>query len=143
LQVLPEGHLNVQEEAKPTGMVRRFGEVFVSYAQADRAKVLARVQALRAVGIKVFQDLLSLDPGERWEKELYRRIEARDGFLLFWSSAAKASDWVEREWRYALQTRGDEVIVPIPIEGPPVPDPPAELRQLHFNDRLLYFMNAS
>jgi hypothetical protein len=65
--------------------------------------------------------------------------------LLFWSTAAKESPWVLREVRYALERKGGNEaappeIRPVPIEGPPPVLPPEELKHLHFNDRLLYFM---
>ena len=75
---------------------------FVSYAAEDRKEVLKRVQMLDATRTAFFQDVLSLDPGARWTKELYRRIDKCDLFLLFWSSAAKRSEWVIREAEYAL-----------------------------------------
>ena len=42
---------------------------------------------------KYFQDVLDLEPGERWERALYRHIDESDLFLLFWSSNAKQSVW--------------------------------------------------
>jgi len=60
--------------------------------------------------------------------------------FLFWSSAAKASEWVQKEWRYGLEKKGEDYIRPIIIEGPPPPEPPQELKHLHFADRLLYFI---
>lgn len=127
---------------------RRYRRAFVSYASADRAEVLRRVQALRRVGIEVFQDVLDLEPGDRWERELYRHIDECDVVLLFWSSAARASEWVGREIDYAMarqaRERSDDdahdmpAIEPLPIEGPPIPEPPERLRHLHFNDALLY-----
>ena len=50
---------------------------------ADRPEVLRRVQAFRIAGLSVLQDTLDLDPGERWEQELYRQIDTCDVFLLF------------------------------------------------------------
>lgn len=126
--------------SRPVGEARHFNNVFVSYAAQDRRKVMARVQMLRLLGISFFQDVLSLDPGEHWRRSLLRHIDTCDGFFLFWSRFAKASPWVQREWRYALSNRGDEIIVPVPIDGPPVPAPPQELSHLHFDDRLLRFM---
>jgi len=58
----------------------------------DRDKVLTRVQMLTAVGIRYFQDVLNLDPGDRWERQIYRRIDECDLFLRFWSSAARESE---------------------------------------------------
>lgn len=48
----------------------------LAFALADRAKVLPRVQMLRTVGIRCFQDVLDLGPGDRWERELYRLPQA-------------------------------------------------------------------
>ena len=116
---------------------------FVSYASADRTKVLERVQVLPMFGVRTFQDVLDLAPGERWEQSLYRHIDESDIVLLFWSKAAKRSKWVRKEVRYALDRKhGDEIappeIGPVIIEGPPVPRPWKELAYLHFNDRIIY-----
>jgi hypothetical protein len=124
---------------------RRYEMAFVSYASEDRTRVLERVQVLPMFGVRIFQDVLDLEPGERWERSLYRHIDESDIVLLFWSSAAKRSTWVRKELRYALDRKhGDEFappeIGPVIIEGPPVPRPWKELAHLHFNDRMIYFM---
>ena len=106
---------------------------FISYAAQDRSEVLRRVQMLPAVGIRYFQDVLDLDPGDRWAKELFRHIDESDVMFLFWSSAAKESDWVQKEWKYGLEKFGDDFVLPVIIEGPPVPEPPEQLKHLHFS----------
>jgi TIR domain-containing protein len=88
---------------------------------ADRVEVLKRVQMLARLGTKYFQDLLSLEPGDKWERELYRQIDRSDLFLLFWSTAVRESTWVRKELQYALQRKGAD-----------------ELADVHFNDELLY-----
>ena len=123
----------------------RYRRAFVSYSMQDRAEVLRRVQAFRIAGLNVFQDILDLQPGERWARELYREIDECDVFLLFWSRAAAASQWVAKEIAYALARKaGNEdqppAIQPVPIEGPP---PPETLRHLHFNDALLAHIQAA
>lgn len=134
--------------------VTRYRRAFVSYSSSDRAEVLRRVQAFRIAGVSVFQDALDLEPGQRWERKLYREIDRSDVVLLFWSTAAAASPWVAREIDYALklkqdrelkQGRDDEPpdIAPVPIEGPPIPAPPERLRHLHFNDALLAHIAAA
>ena len=50
-----------------------------------------------------------------------------------------------KEVRYAIERHaGHEMappeIVPVMIEGPPPVAPPPELKDLHFNDRFLYFI---
>ena len=64
---------------------------FVSYATKDRKEVLKRVQMLEVLKTKFFQDILSIEPGDRWKKKLYENIDRCDLFLLFWSQAAKDS----------------------------------------------------
>jgi hypothetical protein len=127
---------------------RRYRRAFVSYSSKDRAEVLRRVQAFRIAGLSVFQDILNLDPGERWQKALYREIDKCDVFLLFWSHAAAASEYVGKEIEYALaRKQGDEEqppdIQPVPIDGPPIVPPPASLSGLHFNDALLAQIRAA
>ena len=124
---------------------RRYEHAFVSYASSDRDEVLKRVQMLRRLHIDVFQDVLSLEPGERWKKALYKHIDESDVFFLFWSSAAKKSEWVLKEVRYAMDRHnGNELappeIVPVIIEGPPPVPPPEDLADLHFNDPVMYFV---
>ena len=117
----------------------RFNKVFLSYASADRPKVLDMVKMLRAQKIDYFQDLLSLEPGQRWKEEIYTQIATCDAFYLFWSSNAKRSEWVIREATLALQNQrnspdGIPLFLPIIIEGPPIVEPPPELSEFHFND---------
>lgn len=124
---------------------RRYTYAFLSYASPDRAEVIKRAQGLKAGGTNFFNDLLSLEPGERWEQRLYTEIDRCDVFYLFWSSKAKASDGVMKEVEYALARRraseaGDPDIIPIIIEGPPPPTPPDSLKDIHFNDSLTYVL---
>ncbi|MFC1805585.1 toll/interleukin-1 receptor domain-containing protein [Planctomycetota bacterium] len=125
--------------------VHRYQRAFISYARKDRPEVVKRVQMLTPWGIEYFQDILSIDPGERWERKLYKHIDEADIFLLFWSSSSRDSEWVMKEVHYALERKGgnDEnppEIFPVIIEGPPAVEPPPELADLHFDDWLVYFM---
>jgi uncharacterized protein YjbI with pentapeptide repeats len=138
----------IREPLRSAGVaVRRYRKAFISYASPDRQEVLKRIQMLRLARIRYFQDLLKLEPGDRWERKLYLHIDKSDLFLLFWSTSAKESEWVMKEVRYALKRKGgDELappeMIPVIIEGPPVPKPPDELAHLHFNDYLIYFMRS-
>ena len=116
---------------------------FVSYAAADREQVASRIQGMKKARpeMNVFFDVDSLRSGELWEQRLYREIEERDVLFLCWSKNAKASEWVEREWRYALKTKGIDGIEPIPLEPPQICPPPNELSAKHFNDTLLLYKN--
>jgi TIR domain len=130
------------EEAK------RFERAFVSYASEDRTAVLGYAQALSLSGIEVFQDVLSLEPGERWERRLYAEIDRSDLFVLFWSNAASRSKWVVAEAEYALRfaDKSDSqspVIRPFLLEGPPIPTIPDSLKAIHFNDKFRYMILGS
>ncbi len=139
---------NIKTNTPNSHKVEKFKNAFISYSSNDRAEVLKRVQMLPHFNVDFFQDVISLTPGERWEKELYKNIDNCDVFFLFWSQSAKDSKWVAKEIEYAInlaKNNEDEipVIHPIPLEGPPVISPPPELGHLHFNDGILYFIAAS
>ena len=125
----------------------RYRQAFISYASEDRAEVLKRVQMLSLLKIKYFQDVLSLEPGQRWRDGLYRNIDESDVLFLFWSAAASRSEWVQKEVEYALGLKaGDDEhppeIVPVILQGPPEVPPPGYLPELHFNDPFAFFIRA-
>jgi hypothetical protein len=145
LKVVP-GH-EPAETVMHGELAQRYSRAFLSYASEDRADVLKRVDVLRVAGIEYFQDILSLTPGEQWNERLYAEIERSDLFLLFWSSHAAKSEWVTKETEHALKVRARSApehpdIMPIILEGPPVPLPPEALKSIHFNDFLRYVIAA-
>ena len=130
------------------GALTRYQHAFISYAHQDRAEVLKRVQMLSILREKFFQDFISLEPGQQWEPAIREAIDRSDVIFLFWSKAASASTEVRKEILYAIARRaGDEnaapAIHPVVIEGPPPPDPPTELKFLHFDDKFNYFIFAT
>ena len=141
---------SLEGKVPPEGIgdsAHRYRKAFISYASEDRAEVLKRVQTLGALKIDYFQDVLDLEPGDRWEQELYKEIDKCDLFLLFWSSAARDSKWVYQEAQYARQRqirlmKDEPDIIPMMIEGPPPPKPWSDFKHLHFNDKLIYLMRS-
>jgi len=115
----------------------QFRSAFASYASADRDEVLRRVQGIEAAGVRVFVDVLNLRAGQDWEGRILQSIRDNDIFYLFWSVPASQSEWVEREWRWALKERGLKYIHPIPLADPGTAPPPPELASRHFNDLIL------
>jgi serine/threonine protein kinase len=117
---------------------------FASYASEDRDAVLARIQGIQKVApkLEVFLDVLNLRSGEDWSKRLCKEITSRDIFYLFWSESASRSNWVEMEWRCALEARGLDFIDPVPLVSPSKVPPPRELASRHFNDWVLAFMRG-
>ena len=128
-------------------IIRQYHRAFISYASADRSKVLDRIQVLQAVGIDCFQDLLSLRPGDRWAERIFEAIDSCDLFILCWSQAASESKWVRKETLYALTRKANDDdappdIRPIIIGALPIPEPWPEISHLHFNDHLAYVRAA-
>lgn len=133
---------NTDRRLTSVGKASRYTQAFISYASNDRVCVMSQLGVLSAAGIAYFQDIVDLEPGERWERKLYEKIHETDVMFLFWSTAAKNSEWVEKEWRYGLEHKGSAYIRPVFIEGPPIPTPPSELKFMQFNDKRLYFLKA-
>lgn len=149
LDIIPRGQAEAaaSRTSLPEQEFKRYRYAFISYASADRAEVLRRVQVLPLVSIEYFHDITSLDPGDRWAKKLYSEIDKSDVFFLFWSKAARDSEWVEKEVLYAIERkRGDAAaapdIKPVILEGPPPVVPQERLRSLHFNDKMMYFISV-
>lgn len=118
---------------------------FVSYASQDRQRVAMIIQGMKKArpDMDIFFDVDSLRSGEAWERALWSEIERRDTLFLCWSHYAQKSKWVDAEWRYAYKHKGVECIEPIPLESPAICPPPEELMDKHFNDKLLYIIQAS
>lgn len=132
----------VHAVADQTAGVERIDSAFASYASEDRHRVLGRIQGMQKVlqTLDIFLDVLTLRSGDRWAQRLEDEIRTRDVFFLFWSRAARASRWVDHEWRTALAVKGLEAINPVPLEDPTLAPPPPELESLHFRDWSLALM---
>lgn len=117
---------------------------FVSYSSNDRDRVAAIVQGMKKArpDMDIFFDVETLRSGQLWKEALRTEIDKRGVFFLCWSRSASVSKWVDFEWRYALEKKGDESIEPIPIEPPEICPPPIELEQKHFNDKMVYVIKA-
>ncbi len=127
--------LEITVRPRKKGVATAAGEparsAFASYSSKDRLRVLDRVEAIRiSAGIDVFQDCLDLNPGEEWKPRLDNEIRQRDLFLLFWSNAARESQWVGWELDTALQEKGEQALQIHPLD--PGVKPPPGLKKLHF-----------
>lgn len=134
--------LKVDTACEPTGMhvkAKPFKNAFASYSDKDRDRVIDRLSEIERNGVNVFWDKISLRAGQFWKDELDKAVKDSQVFMLFWSANAKASEWVEWEWKTALKYKGIDCIEPHPLEDPSGSPPPDELKALHFNDKYLFF----
>lgn len=118
---------------------------FVSYASQDRNRVATIIQGMKKArpDMDIFFDIESLRSGQKWEEVIKSEITSRDILFLCWSRFARDSKWVDMEWRFALKSKGEDCIEPIPIDSPDVCPPPIELQQKHFNDKMLFIINST
>lgn len=128
--------------------VNRYQNTFISYSHEDREEVLKRVQMLRLMRRDYFMDIMSLKLGEDWKSKLNEYMAKCDCFILFWSSAAQHSDWVNKEINLAIARQAGNREAPpkiyaVPIEGPPAPTPPEALNYLQFDDEINYLIFAN
>jgi anti-sigma B factor antagonist len=108
-------------------------DIFISYSHRDTEVVRNCKKAYEALGHNVLIDFETLRSGQKWNAELMRMIERADIFQLFWSENSSKSKYCRQEWQYALElNRGEGFIRPVYWQEP-IPDPPAELGDLHFD----------
>jgi serine phosphatase RsbU (regulator of sigma subunit) len=93
--------------------------LFVSYAHADDAVVLADLQQLHQMGCRIWYDQ-GINPAEEWPRTISQRLIASKLVLLYLSARALASKWVPREIYLAVQK--DKELLPVYLEPLQLPD---------------------
>lgn len=111
---------------------RAFRKVFASYSHRDLGIVEEMERHARSFGDEYLRDWVHLRSGERWHDGLQQLIRAADVFQLFWSPNSAQSEFVAQEWQYALALGRDTFVRPTYWQDP-MPDPPEQLRSLHFH----------
>jgi len=132
------------KEPKGLGEFNRIESAFACYAHEDRDAVLGRIQGMQHGNpdLQVFVDVISLRSGDNYREEIQKQIPEKDVFYLFWSKPASESTEVEREWKWALESKGLSFIDPVPLVSPQEVPPPTELNTKHFNDVYLAYISA-
>src|SRR5215813_1800230 len=97
------------------GNPKRHVRLFVSYSREDESIVRPVVQLLRVTESKVFLDIDSIAPGERWQEELESSLARANKVCVFWCLHSKTSKWVQREWQYAR--RKNKKIIPLLLDS--------------------------
>ena len=72
-------------------------DLFMSYSREDSVRVRPLVEALRALGYRVFFDLESIKVGDLWKRRLESSIRQSRVLVLCWSAQARRSEYVQFE----------------------------------------------
>lgn len=114
-------------------VVKMYQTIFCSYSHKDMQIVERVERAYKALGLDYLRDIQALKSGQEWDEQLLKLIDRADIFQLFWSQAAAASPYVEKEWRYALQYENARAGFIRPVWWKePMPPVPKELERIHF-----------
>ena len=81
-------------------------DFFASYSRKNQQEVMGRVSTLASLDFDVFLDCLDLKEGRHWEDEIATEVVSREGFLLFWSTAARSSTGLRRNGNIGLHIEG-------------------------------------
>ena len=112
---------------------RAYRHVFVSYAHRDMAVVRSCEAAAQSLGDEYLRDVRILRSGQDFDERLLDKIRDADLFQLFWSPNAARSQWVRREWEFALSLLAARESFVRPVYWSKQPyDIPSELAPLHF-----------
>lgn len=123
---------NAPQTASPIPLV-----VFLCHSSNDKPAVRTLYQRLKAKGVDVWLDEVSLLPGQLWEKEIPAAVHRSDAILVCLSRASVTrTGYVQREIKYALdaaEQQSDESIFLIParLEDCEIPE---RLRKWHWVD---------
>lgn len=102
-------------------------DIFVSYARADRERVLPMIGALEAPDCRVFWDH-DIPPGWTWDEYIGAQLEEATVVLVVWSKESISSEFVRTE---ASRARRRRALVPVRIDDI---DPPVEFERVHAAD---------
>ena len=92
-------------------------DIFISYANQDRARIAPLVEALEARGWSVFWDTTLL-PGETWRRKITTELDAARCVIVLWSESSVESHWVEQEAEEGLRRK---ILVPAMIDRVTIP----------------------
>jgi hypothetical protein len=109
---------------------KRRMRIFISYSREDESIVSPIVRLLRVAESKVFLDIDSIKPGDKWEEELIQSLSIADKVCVFWCHHSASSEWVNKEWRYAHER--NKIIIPLLLDSTPLEKPLSEYQFIDF-----------
>ena len=112
--------------------------IFLSYAREDIAWAEEQSRVLEPAGVEVYLDVRSNRAGEPWEERIHTELERASQVRVGWSRHAAQSEWVRREYMWALEraasAEGTPGLLVYLLDDTELPE---ELRHIHA-ERSLY-----
>jgi hypothetical protein len=109
--------------------------IFVSYSPADSELVSPIVSVLCASNSAlVYCDADSIRTSDRWREELGTAISEANVVLVFWCQHSHTSYEVRKEFALALEQGKD--VLPLLLDGTPLPSKLADRRYIDFRARV-------
>src|SRR5262249_45816624 len=84
-------------------------DVFLSYANEDRPRIIPLAQALEATGWSVFWDR-TIPAGRSWRQVIAREIKNCHCVIVVWTSYSVDSSWVHEE---AEEGKRRDILLPV------------------------------
>src|SRR5512144_1786466 len=94
-------------------------KIFISYSRKDISFVRKLAGDLEKAGYDVWWDLTDLQGGDDWPRAIPAAIEASQSVIIVLSPNSMLSDWVEKEYTYALGLH--KKVIPIMLARSNVP----------------------
>lgn len=113
--------------------------VFLSHSSKDRAIVERVGEELRRMALKPWLDVQQIAPGERIPQKLSTALASAGYFLIFWSSSAANSRWVQSEVDAAFFRWADNqsiLIIPVLLDNSELPELLKPISHLDFRKNI-------
>ncbi|HEY9602443.1 MAG TPA: TIR domain-containing protein [Allocoleopsis sp.] len=107
-------------------------QVFISYADEDRATMEKIRNSLRRESITVWTNKTDIQTGEAFEEAIKRGIEQADNLIYLISPNSVTSDFCQRELDLAVSLH--KRVIPVLVEKPDPIQVPSMLRELQYID---------
>lgn len=112
-------------------------KVFISHNKADKEAARTLAMLLVEQGVDVWFDEWEIRPGDSIVGGIEGGLQDAEVFILLWSKAAQASEWVGMETRAFIRKRIDETgmrIVPLMMDDTKLPPLVADYRGFDLSD---------
>ncbi len=114
---------------------RVMADVFISYSQKDRDRVLPMAARLEEVGVDAWFDR-NISAGQSFGAVIRQQLKSAKAVLVCWSPNAISSEWVDSEAEFA---RAESTLVPVFVQPCPLMPP---FNRIHTED-LSHWLGAA